>query len=398
MIEEHRTSTVQDTDREPCDIPWAERAHELADWALGLMVRDDVHGAYLAVGGDDGRVAVKPYTRHASLTRDRLARHFAARATGDVVGIHVGGPDETCRLVVVDIDLHGADDAALATSNSELALRAHDRARDAGLDARLLDSNGRGGYHIWVHLGEPAPMADAFRIGKWLVHGHGSDKAPETFPKGPALTGKRCGSWVRLPGRHPKRDHWTRAWDADRRLWLEGDAAIDSLVGLRGRPVDLVGLRAEVERTFPPAAARARPWPIDDGSRYEDRDYQRQLDQVRSALPYLDDLVDDYDDWLTIGMALAQLGDDGLVLWHRWSALSPKYDPDVLDAKWDSFAPGDRPGDGGRVSLGTLFHRAQEAGWPGPHGVFFNPQGRPGVRARMRLTRRTEAPIQEEVR
>jgi len=54
---------------------------------------------------------------------------------------------------------------------------------------------------------------------------------------------------------------------------------------------------------------------------------------------YLDSISsDDYDVWLHVGMALQhQFGDDGLDIWHDWSAKSDKYAEDVLNAKWKSF-------------------------------------------------------------
>lgn len=52
--------------------------------------------------------------------------------------------------------------------------------------------------------------------------------------------------------------------------------------------------------------------------------------------------ADDYDTWLQIGMALwhQYRGDEeGLLLWHSWSAQANNYDADVLDAKWPTFEP-----------------------------------------------------------
>lgn len=52
--------------------------------------------------------------------------------------------------------------------------------------------------------------------------------------------------------------------------------------------------------------------------------------------------ADDYDTWLQIGMALwhQYRGDDeGLILWHEWSAQANNYDSDVLDDKWPTFEP-----------------------------------------------------------
>jgi Bifunctional DNA primase/polymerase, N-terminal/Primase C terminal 2 (PriCT-2) len=66
-----------------------------------------------------------------------------------------------------------------------------------------------------------------------------------------------------------------------------------------------------------------------------------------------------YDDWIEVGMALSQLGDGGLALWHEWSAQSEKYDADLTDYKWASLTPG------AGITLGTLFKRARSRGWRG---------------------------------
>jgi hypothetical protein len=63
-------------------------------------------------------------------------------------------------------------------------------------------------------------------------------------------------------------------------------------------------------------------------------------------------------------MALRELGDAGLKLWHGWSRSSPKYDRWELEQKWWSFGV-DRDGDG-CVRLGTLFHLARQHGFEFP--------------------------------
>lgn len=50
--------------------------------------------------------------------------------------------------------------------------------------------------------------------------------------------------------------------------------------------------------------------------------------------------ADDYDTWRDIGMALYHQydgSDEGLNLWHEWSAQAHNYDQDVLDEKWPTF-------------------------------------------------------------
>ena len=94
---------------------------------------------------------------------------------------------------------------------------------------------------------------------------------------------------------------------------------------------------------------------------------------AREALSYLGGfLYDDYDQWLTMGMALRQLGETGLELWHECSASSDSYQPGVLDEKWEAFEPRR-----GAITLGSLFYWAKEEGWPGPSSAN---KVKPGVR------------------
>jgi Primase C terminal 2 (PriCT-2) len=85
-----------------------------------------------------------------------------------------------------------------------------------------------------------------------------------------------------------------------------------------------------------------------------------------------------------VGMALRELDDDGLNLWDEWSQWSDyKYDPAALAEKWTTFLAGDECGG---VTLGTLFHVAMEAGWPGPSDVIEEHDG--AITRRIDLKRR----------
>jgi hypothetical protein len=63
---------------------------------------------------------------------------------------------------------------------------------------------------------------------------------------------------------------------------------------------------------------------------------------------------DDYQGWVDVGMALSELGADGLALWDIWSRGSAKYSPGECDKKWKSFEPGTG------ITLGSLYHWASE--------------------------------------
>lgn len=64
----------------------------------------------------------------------------------------------------------------------------------------------------------------------------------------------------------------------------------------------------------------------------------------------------DYESWLKVGMALHAEG-FGMALWDSWSAAGAKYKVGECQDKWRSF-----DGSGG-VSMGSLIHMAQDAGY-----------------------------------
>jgi len=82
-----------------------------------------------------------------------------------------------------------------------------------------------------------------------------------------------------------------------------------------------------------------------------------EIEALLAALP--DGVVDDYGDWLRVGMALhhASAGADwGLALWDDWSRGSVKYEAEVTAAKWIGFSDVE---DG--VTLATLIYWARNA-------------------------------------
>jgi hypothetical protein len=91
------------------------------------------------------------------------------------------------------------------------------------------------------------------------------------------------------------------------------------------------------------------------------------------ALSYLNALApyraDDYDNWLTVGMALHSVDDSLLTEWDAWSQQSPKYKPGECQKKWNSFK---RTG----VAIGTLGQMAKEDGWKSPFGGKTNSNSR----------------------
>jgi hypothetical protein len=95
--------------------------------------------------------------------------------------------------------------------------------------------------------------------------------------------------------------------------------------------------------------------------------------RVTSALASIPN-VDSYDVWITLGMSLHSTGQPwARGLWDQWSSRSEKYDPRAQEAKWQSFHAD------GKVTMGTLFYLAREAGWqePPPSRLKVKAQPRP---------------------
>lgn len=75
----------------------------------------------------------------------------------------------------------------------------------------------------------------------------------------------------------------------------------------------------------------------------------------------------DYDVWIKIGMAIHHAtGGTGFGVWDTWSQGGTKYTEKGMDSHWHSFGRCANP-----VTLGTLVHHAEAAGWQMP--VTFTP-------------------------
>ena len=237
---------------------WRSRAPELADWILkDLVNRTDVWGRYLSQrqrkstkeksSGFKGNAITAPFRDERGkvfLRKSSLEKHFKA-TDGGVLGIHSSTRDGTSRWFAIDIDLHDEEDLSVTKEGNFVAAREwYSQLQSMGFDPLLLDSNGRGGFHLWVVLAEPMDTRSVRAFVDRLVKDYqkrGLDDPPDLFPG--TLGSNHLGSWLRLPGRHHTYPHYTRvyndqAWDD--RPWLEGHDAIDRLLATRPAPVSLL--------------------------------------------------------------------------------------------------------------------------------------------------------------
>jgi hypothetical protein len=312
----------------------------LAGWICDHWVhRSDCRGGYRR--GKDGRIEqyTHKYYLWLSPIRDDLLRPFRATTFSDVVGLHMVRHcrDGVCRprITASDIDRHRPTDDPRA--NWRAALAWNEQLINIGYNLLLIDSNGAGGFRNVVVFNDWVPTVDVHTFLCWLTWDWeelGLTSRPETFPRQPCINAPGSGfgsygNWLRLPGKHPKRPHWSRIWHDGR--WLEGDEAIDAILATTGDDPALIpaaalaapdppARRTIILRATPPRTER--PPAPESGERSEPEVFQSlpvgvsQIKQARQALRYLDlrikgprvyRYVHDRDLWLLIGMSLREL-------------------------------------------------------------------------------------------
>ena len=243
-----KTSAYQSTVQQSEDRAWADRADELAAWTeANLVNRSDVWGLYkrrTSPQGEPLRVMTAPRKADRgklSLDTRTIRRHFADPRDGTILGLHSADKEQMGRWFAIDIDRHDDDDPTPAATYESAALHYYDKLRNKGFRPLLEDSNGAGRFHLWCLLDERRTLWDIYHFLFGLTKDYeeaGLDKLPEVFPKQPTLDPGRFGNWLRLPGRHHTRDHWSRFWDGER--WLAGAEAVEHLLAARPSQASLV--------------------------------------------------------------------------------------------------------------------------------------------------------------
>ena len=97
-------------------------------------------------------------------------------------------------------------------------------------------------------------------------------------------------------------------------------------------------------------------------NRTQKPDYpQAELSSTQWALSFLAAIhpTNDYEEWLSVGMALHSVDSSLCNEWDKWSSGATNYEPEQCDRKWSSFK---RSGSG----IGTLGYLAKKNGWTAP--------------------------------
>ena len=250
---------------------WIRYAPDLAQWAMERLVnRRDVWSQYTVK--TDGRIGVVmlPIKERRKLGTDmvtlhKLERHFSGRSPGHLVGMFSISDHATCKWFAIDIDLHdeqvpNADE--IVEANRLATLEWARQLREQGFDPIVMDSNGVGGYHVYVLLDKEYPLEQTFDFvdnirSDW--ESFGLPRKPECFPPKRAVGPDDLPYTLRLPGRHHTRHHYTRIYNfefADENEWLDGGEAIEAM--LATRPAKLPKVKKTRRQS---AVASGRPKP-----------------------------------------------------------------------------------------------------------------------------------------
>jgi len=141
-----------------------------------------------------------------------------------------------------------------------------------------------------------------------------------------------------VSGKHPTTDGYR---------WMDGRSPDD--LEIAEAPLAIIQKMMEPKKKNKPAPVEV---------------FNSDIDKARSLLQSINpNRIDDYDQWLKIGMAAHSAGDSLLADWEDLSQKNSKYKQGECAKKWDSFK---RSG----ISLGTLQKFAKEDGWTPPPRIF----------------------------
>jgi len=241
----HKKGTLIMNKQDIIESAWRDKAAELTVHFYNHFInRIDRYGTYRI----DGNGKVTPVTAHL-LTEERVTTH--CRLDGIPIGAIAGNPEnDSTKFLCLDLDVHSETDDPECIYKDGAAIR--DFLSTYGLKALTEHSNGKGGQHLWVLFSPAIEMATAYRLGEYISE-HIAAGKPEHFPK--RLTcetesGKNCGGgWIRLPGRHHKREFISEIMN-EQGEWCSGEQALELLLSA---PINSPVLPAELLHLIEPA-------------------------------------------------------------------------------------------------------------------------------------------------
>ena len=136
---------------------WRTHAADVAKcYDTRLVNRRDVWGAYLPperrTNGSTFTAPGKAYRGVWRLNAWRLTRHVRGESVGHVLGLHSTSTGDTSRWLAFDLDAHGPQGEAYRHRLTRAAGWLAAQLDHAGAVPLVEDSNGAGGYHVWIYF------------------------------------------------------------------------------------------------------------------------------------------------------------------------------------------------------------------------------------------------------
>jgi hypothetical protein len=125
----------------------------------------------------------------------------------------------------------------------------------------------------------------------------------------------RCGNWLRVPGRHHTREHWSRVWSGT--AWLEGTKAVECILGLKGDAQGLIPTQALVTHSGPMQCLPVQP-PAENALNARIRSYMTKLPSGLGEGQHRDDFAFQFACFLARDLALSDA--DALGWLAEWDA------------------------------------------------------------------------------
>lgn len=263
--------------------------------------------------------------------------------------VHLNGRGAGVFITVNETDLTGRK------KENIIRIRALWQEADRGdepvlpIEPHLTIESSPGKYHRYI-LVDGAPLDEVEAVQQRLVDDYGSDP-----------NAKDISRVLRLPGfdhlKNPAMPHRVRILNDSDALPLTWTKVVEALPP--------VSRTAKQTGTTMYAALPEPGTPL------------RNPADVLSALSVLNPNMN-YQEWLKVGMALHSTGagKEAYEIWDQWSQRGTLYRDGECAYRWSSFTSS------GGVTLGTLFHMAQAAGWNGQISTeahilpLIEPQGR----------------------
>jgi len=305
-------------------MDWSLQSDKLAEFVSAHLVnRWDAYGAYKSDGS--------PFTAKQKLERSDLADHFTGKR---IVGIHTMSEGGACKWACWDFDCKDGDKAVANKNKSEvIELGGRIEKTPFAMYPLIEDSNGGGGYHVWVWFKYDIEVRCLHEWAGHMARGLNC----EVFPKQRQAVPGSFGNFMRLPGRHPKHDHWSRfGWvrrGGGGLIWVATSDHAEHFYDWEASDHEAVPAFSEPLIGQTPITSPK--------NRTASQADLAEIEGILSQVPAKH--ADDYDVWLRVGMACHHLGGGGkdmLSLWDKWSRKSRKHSPGDCAEKWATFGSG----------------------------------------------------------